>query len=282
MGVGAATVIGSGRIERVASETPGIAAEKVVQAAPGVGKSEPSVQAGHGVSGRNLRRGGHGGEGRDNSLHPRIQFFKNISLIRGHLLVGGELVAAGLWDDALPHFHHPIEELYSGLAPRLKDHGLRPFDNALKALAQTVQAKNSTAYANALRTVTLRLTEVEQTMTKRIVDDPVQTRTATILAVLNSAAAEYKDAINGDQIVKPIEYQDSRGFVFYAEQMLKDAAEDLGKKDDAAFIAIRDAIAALKSAWPAPVPPRTSIADPEEVSSAVARIATAAAPLLRN
>ena len=42
----------------------------------------------------------------------RIRFYRDIELMRGHLLVGGQLIELGLWDEALPHFLHPTEELY--------------------------------------------------------------------------------------------------------------------------------------------------------------------------
>src|SRR5688572_26100656 len=39
----------------------------------------------------------------------RIRFFRDIELMRGHLLVGQELIDLELWDEALPHFLHPGE-----------------------------------------------------------------------------------------------------------------------------------------------------------------------------
>ena len=75
-------------------------------------------------------------EGDASGLDPRVRFLRDLGLIRGHLLVGDELVKQGRWMDALPHFHHPAEELYGGIAPVLKKHSVRPFDSALNALAQ--------------------------------------------------------------------------------------------------------------------------------------------------
>ena len=42
----------------------------------------------------------------------RIRFYRDIELMRGHLLVGRQLIELDLWDEALPHFLHPTEELY--------------------------------------------------------------------------------------------------------------------------------------------------------------------------
>ncbi len=91
-------------------------------------------------------------------LDPRVKFFRNMGLVRGHLLVGDELVKQGRWDDALPHFHHPIEELYASIRPTLQGQGIHQFDAALKALAQTVKAKKMDAYEAAWKTVDQEMT----------------------------------------------------------------------------------------------------------------------------
>src|SRR5215813_12372875 len=88
----------------------------------------------------------------------RIRFYRDIALMQGHLLVGDELIAKGLWDEALPHFLHPTEELYALLEKYLKLHHITPFDRDLKALAQAVKAKRKGAYSERLRIVDQRLT----------------------------------------------------------------------------------------------------------------------------
>src|SRR5262245_24592940 len=75
----------------------------------------------------------------------RIRFYRDIALMRGHLLVGDELIAKGLWDEALPHFLHPTEELYGLLEKYIKLHQITPFDRDLKTLAQAVKAKRQGA-----------------------------------------------------------------------------------------------------------------------------------------
>ena len=55
-------------------------------------------------------------------LPPDFQFALTLALIRGHLLVGDELVKAGQWDAAMPHFLHPTEELYGGIKDKVADY----------------------------------------------------------------------------------------------------------------------------------------------------------------
>src|SRR6266545_3773145 len=64
----------------------------------------------------------------------RIRFYRDIALMRGHLLVGGQLIDLGLWDEALPHFLHPTEELYGAMEKYIKLHNIRPFSRELQAL----------------------------------------------------------------------------------------------------------------------------------------------------
>src|SRR5262245_62939193 len=87
----------------------------------------------------------------------RIRIYRDIALMRGHLLVGGELVEQGAWDEALPHFLHPTEELYGAMERYIKLHGIRPFARELQALAQAVKAKRKGAYEQALKVVDQRL-----------------------------------------------------------------------------------------------------------------------------
>jgi hypothetical protein len=97
---------------------------------------------------------------------------------------------------------------------------------------------------------------------------------------LKSAAGEYQNAIVGGRIVKPVEYQDARGFVWEADRMIEGVAPDLQKKDAAALGQIRAGLAELKKAFPAPMPPRTPVKDYGAVLSDVSRIELAAGKLM--
>ena len=74
--------------------------------------------------------------------------------MRGHLLVGDELVKQGQWAAALPHFLHPSEELYGPIRGSLKDYNTPQFSSALKLLATVVkQKKGGDDYAKAWKAV---------------------------------------------------------------------------------------------------------------------------------
>ena len=53
---------------------------------------------------------------------------------------------------------------------------------------------------------------------------------ATAIMALKAAISEYEEAIVKGQIAKPVEYQDSRGFVWQAERMIDSVGQRLGSQ----------------------------------------------------
>ena len=153
----------------------------------------------------------------------RIRFYRDIELMRGHLLVGRQLIALELWDEALPHFLHPTEELYGLMEKYIKLHNIPPFNRDLQALAQTVKAKRKGAYEQALKVVDRRL-DAALDVAKKFMT-PVRSFTVrTAVEVLRVAQSEYEASMEDGKFVKPVEYQDSRGFV------LAGGAHDRGRR----------------------------------------------------
>jgi hypothetical protein len=224
--------------------------------------------------------GGEVGEaGVPADLPPDFQFALTLALIRGHLLVGDELVRAGKWDAALPHFLHPTEELYGGIKDRIGDYNTPPFDTALLKLADIVKNKDSAGYADALRTVTDTLAVGDAGVKAKEADWPSFV-VATAIMALKAAISEYGEAIVNGHIAKPVEYQDSRGFVWQAERMIEGVAADLAHKDPAALKSVRAGFAQLKTAWPAPTPPRVPLKSAAALADEVANIQRGAAKLM--
>lgn len=201
----------------------------------------------------------------------RVRFYRDIALMRGHLLIGGELIGLELWDEALPHFLHPTEELYGAMEKYIQLHSMRPFKRELQVLSQAVKARRKGAYEQALRVADQRL-EAALAVAKRFMK-PVRGFTARSAAeVLKVALSEYEGAIEDGRFTKPVEYQDSRGFVLQAERMIEGAAAELARTDAAALGRIRTSLAKLKTAWPAPMPPNAPVMEPGEMSALISDI----------
>ena len=279
LGVGAFVVAGTGS----ASAEPPAMADDVSGIALTRALSDVSAakKHGHGEGGERAatkKQGGEGGEGGEEggakgsaALPPDLDFALRIAQMRGHLLIGDELVKQGQWAAALPHFLHPSEELYGPIRGKLKDYNTPQFATALKLLATAVkQKKGGDDYATASKTVEDALAAADAGVKAKQAGDGFQVETA--LELLKSATGEYQQALARGRIAKPVEYQDSRGFVWQAEKMVESLGSALEKKDAAALKHVRDGFAELKRAWPAAMPPKTPVKDYAAVLSDVSRI----------
>jgi hypothetical protein len=224
--------------------------------------------------------GEEGGEKGVANLPPELAFAARIALLRGHLLIGDELVKQQQWNAALPHFLHPGEEIYGDIKDQLADYKVPPFEASLKALAAAVKAKKGgNDYTKALKAVNDALAAADAGMKAKQSNWPSFVVEAAVEA-LKTAAGEYQAAIVGGRITKPVEYQDARGFVLQAERMIESVAPDLQKKDPAALGDVRTALAELRKAFPSPMPPRAPVKDHGAVLADVSRIELAAGKLM--
>src|SRR3954468_2876069 len=119
--------------------------------------------------------GGEGDEGGkaadyDANLAPAVRFYRDIELIRGHLLVGDELVREKRWAEALPHFLHPSEEIYGKIRGDLKTYEVPPSLAARRALPRTVKAKNEGAHRTALAGLEERLAAADKGVKAKAAD----------------------------------------------------------------------------------------------------------------
>ncbi len=225
--------------------------------------------------------GENGGEAGVGDLPPDLAFAVRIALIRGHLLIGDELVQLKQWAAALPHFLHPGEEIYKDLAEQLDAYKVAPFDRSLKALADVVKArKGGTDYARTRASVNSVLASADARLKEKQSAGWAGFQIEAAVEMLKIAGSEYGAAIDKGRIAKPVEYQDARGFITHADQMIEAVAADLEKKDAAALKQVRASLAELKKAFPKAMPPKTPIRDQASVLSDIARVELAAGRLM--
>lgn len=285
--------LGVGAVVAVGTAASGVAGKLATGAPSGVGvhvgptsaqmphaHPDSFILAQHAQHGTAEKDAGEAGESKGiANLPPELAFATRVALLRGHLLVGDELVKQQQWSAALPHFLHPTEEIYADLKEPLAEYKVAPFDGALKALADVVKSRKSGDYAKAQKSVNDALAAVEGAMKDRTGDWPGLLTEAAVEA-LKSATGEYKQAIVDGKFAKPVEYQDARGFVWQAERMIESVAPELDKKNAAALTEVRAGFADLKKAFPSPTPPRMPVKEPAAVLADVARIELAAGKLM--
>jgi len=263
LGIGAVSLIGAGAAAPVSGQHKGHGTTP-----PATGKDANAIAAPR-TGEAYLTDGG--------PKDTRIRIYRDIALMRGHLLIGAELIELGLWDEALPHFLHPTEELYGLMERYIKLHRVTPFDRQLKAQAQAVKARNKAAFLQSARVVDERLSAALAAFKRYMTGEPFTSYTMrTVVEVLKVAQSEYEAAIEGSRFAKPVEYQDSRGFVAHVEALLRSQEAELRRIDAARFEQLMSILAELKTAWPTPMPPAAPVVPVDGVAARVRAFEAAA------
>jgi len=201
-----------------------------------------------------------------------VDYMTNLSLMKGHLLVAKELLAQGKPDQAEPHIGHPVEEIYSDIEPELQERNVAEFKTTLNGLHDLVQAKPQDPKLNS---------EMQSAMTavdKAMQAVPAEQRESPQFALkifnglLDTAGSEYTAAIANGKITEAIEYQDSRGFVTYADTLYESIESKVSQKSPEAHQAIESDMAQLVKAWPSAIAPAAPVMPPEQVSKLIKTI----------
>ncbi|MBA1158385.1 hypothetical protein [Microvirga mediterraneensis] len=238
------------------------AGQSLLQLAQHQGHAAPAASVGG--------EGDEGGAGGAVKLPAPLHVYRGIEMIRGHLTVGAELIEAGRWADALPHFLHPEEEIYGSIRDQLKTLNIAPFQVALKSLSQTVKAKNKEAYIRARAALDERLASAE-TAVKAKEQDGTYFVLETALEVLQQAADEYEEAVEKGRIANVVEYQDARGFVFEVDRLVGTVMPAASAKSADAAKTLQASLDDLKATFPAVTPPKQAVKDSGQFLSAVAK-----------
>ncbi|OKH19614.1 hypothetical protein [[Limnothrix rosea] IAM M-220] len=221
-------------------------------------------QSGHSHGGE----GGEGGEGAA-SGNPDIDYMTALGLMKGHLMVAEELVAAGEFEQSEPHIGHPVEEIYGDIEDELPERGVEDFKDTLNAAHDIV--KTSPESPELVTSLDASIAAVDGAIAQ--LGDEYLGEPEFVMDVVKNllvvAGEEYAASIADGVFVEAVEYQDSRGFVMYGEMLFEKVAGDL---DADASAAIATAFTDLKTAWPAPMPPETPVKTPQEVLNLIVEI----------
>ena len=155
------------------------------------------------------------------SNEDHAELLLKIGLLEGHLMVGRELIDANQPRLALPHFGHPVRELYDDIAGQLRIRGVNAFDGELIALeAMVAGAPRAPATAAKYDDAIRILHAVRATVPSGLLDTP-RFMLGVLGEIAGVASEDYSESIEGGRIEKPVEYHDSRGYLLYASQELR-------------------------------------------------------------
>lgn len=199
-----------------------------------------------------------------------IDYMIKMGLMKGHLLVAKELLDAGKPDQAEPHIGHPVEEIYLDVEDQLQERKIPEFKTTLLKLQDLVKYK-----AKDTKQVNAEFTTSMQAIDRAILAISEQQRQdpkfilQVINGLLDTANSEYGAAVANGKISAVIEYQDSRGFVMYAEMLYKDIAAKLAKDSPEINKSIVTSMAELKKNWPSAIAPTTPVNTTEKVTQLI-------------
>lgn len=201
-----------------------------------------------------------------------VDYMSKLGLMKGHLLVAKELLDQQLPNLAEPHIGHPVEEIYVDVEDQLQERNVKEFKTTLISLQDLVKsqpkaAKVNTDFKTSMQAVDGAIAALPQTQ-RTSPEFTLQ----VINELLDAANSEYGAAISKGKIAAAIEYQDSRGFVNYANQLFQGISSQMAKAYPEEHKAIETSMAELTKAWPAAVPPANPVKTPDQVSGLVKTI----------
>lgn len=166
------------------------------------------------------REAEHGTAPAATTANEDADFAMRLALIEGHLMVGRELIEAGQTQNALPHFGHPVRELYSDMIPVIVHRGGQQFDRDLIALeALAARDGNSQTFRTAFDAALAKVRAAHRLVpAEKWASD--EFTIGLVADVASVASQEYRNALVGGRIDSLIEYHDARGFMLYLVEIL--------------------------------------------------------------
>jgi hypothetical protein len=219
--------------------------------------------------------GGEGGEAGASDVGTDEFYAFALLIMRGHLRIGHELAEQGHWEAAYPHFLHPIPEGYDPIEKDLARRGVPPFEDDLKALAQTVLKRDAKAMETDYRAVLAKIDAAAARVDAGKRASPAYVATVAT-RLMRKAAAEYAESIEHGRVTEAHEYQDARGFLLETGDYLKAHANALRAADAEGQRTLEASLAEALRAMPTALPPKTVLVEPGIVSAAVSRAELAA------
>jgi hypothetical protein len=203
-----------------------------------------------------------------------LDYMVKLGLMKGHMMVAKELLDLGKPDQAEPHIGHPVEEIYADVEEQLNERKVKEFKTILISLQDLVKAgaKDKAKIETDFNASVVAIDGAIAVLPEKQRGEP-KFVLQVINGLLDTANAEYDAAISGSKITEAIEYQDSRGFVVYSNQIFGKIAAKL-KPETSSKIAAD--LKELTTAWPAALPPDAPVKTPEAVTQLVKGIEAAA------
>jgi len=202
-----------------------------------------------------------------------VDYMTKLGLMKGHLLVAKELLDAGKVDQAEPHIGHPVEEIYADVEDQLNERKVPEFKTTLIKLQDLIKAgAKDPAQVNAEFNTSMQAVDGSIAALPEAQRQDPKFVLQVINGLLDTANSEYGAAVANGKISAVIEYQDSRGFVMYAETLYQNIAAQVAKTNPDIDKAIVANMTELKANWPTAIAPPAPVKTTEQVALLVKAI----------
>ncbi len=210
-----------------------------------------------------------------------VDFLFRMGMLEGHLMVGRELIDAGQARLALPHFGHPVSELYDDIRPWLEARNLPAFDVPLVRLEAAVASAPEAPATLALYDQVVATVHQARLSAPQAMRDSIPQMIRICSDTVDAAAGEYGQALNRGKIDGLVEYHDSRGYLSFIAQEV-DRMTALAVADDNGLVS-RFAAVLTRARWITeplmPVgEPRATVGQYRIVAADAAKVASGAVP----
>lgn len=210
-----------------------------------------------------------------------VDYMTKLGLMKGHMIVAGELLALGKPDQAVPHLEHPVEEIYVDLEDQFTERQVPEFKDTLTQVQELVKSKPKDAQVKPKFDAAMAAIDQAIAALPENQRQSVNFGLQVVNGLVETANAEYGAAITDGKVKEAIEYQDSRGFVAYAQDtVFKGIGNKLKQTNSKAHEQLSAHLSELRKAWPQPIPPATPVLTVEQVAAKVKQIEMDSKPVL--
>jgi hypothetical protein len=184
-----------------------------------------------------------------------LDLLEKLGLLEGHLLIGKQLVDTNKVRDGLPHFGHPVSEIYDYIKPQLDKRRAVDFYPALRALEDQVRRVGGGAQTTAQYNEVVAAVEKARESVALDQRRSPKFMLRVVALLLEDAASDYEESIEKGRISNKVEYHDAMGFIQHVDRLVRDIRASAGPEWTVRLKQVGDEVAAAAKAFPALDPP---------------------------
>lgn len=189
------------------------------------------------------------------SERANLDLMEKLGLLEGHMMIGRALLEKGMVSDAMPHFGHPVRELYAYLKPFMDARGMAPFDDTLAQVESTARGGKANAeFLKAYDASIEKVNVLRATVPKAQLDAP-KFSLRLIALLLEDVAEDYGESIERGRISNTVEYHDAMGFLGYTERLIDAYTKTAPPHARAAYVEALDEVRRAQAGFPSLKPP---------------------------